>query len=194
MSGFVKHDHGKPDFSLLPAAEIEEVVCVLTQGAKKYAADNWKKGTVERYIAAANRHIFARMKGEVIDADFGYSHAAHAICCLLFIMWLDKPENQGFVPLTFLNRNQIRGQMEKNDESRNNPQIIEAENAHDGAKMGRNLAEHFTDNDLDFFGAAVFAYAEAHTAGRHHDSEHVRIRAYELFENRNQQTKGENNA
>ena len=38
----VKYDSDKPKWNLLPWDELEDVVKVLTFGAKKYAPDNWK--------------------------------------------------------------------------------------------------------------------------------------------------------
>ena len=87
-----KFDNGKPDYSLVPAEVLEEVVKVLTWGATKYDRDNWKKVpyALPRYFAAAQRHIWAIQKGEQRDPESGFHHLAHAICCLMFFMALDK--------------------------------------------------------------------------------------------------------
>lgn len=63
-----------------------EVANVLTFGAKKYDEDNWRKleNLQNRYTSGALRHIFAHNDGELLDAESGLSHLAHAICCLLF--------------------------------------------------------------------------------------------------------------
>lgn len=83
----VKHDQGKPDFSLLPSAALEEVVKVWTFGEDKYGSFNWAKGfSWRRPIAAALRHIFAWLKGEDLDPESGISHLAHACCCLLMVI------------------------------------------------------------------------------------------------------------
>jgi hypothetical protein len=86
-----KFDEGKPRWNLLPTREIEEVVKVLTVGAEKYEDDNWKcvARSRERYFAAAMRHIIAWWHGEEQDTESGLHHLAHAICCLLFLMWFD---------------------------------------------------------------------------------------------------------
>ena len=39
-----------------------------------------------RYFAAMCRHVFAWWGGEDADPETGYSHLAHAGCCLLFLM------------------------------------------------------------------------------------------------------------
>ena len=67
----VKHDSGKPRFSLLPIAQVLQVVEVLEFGAKKYAPDNWKKvdNQRERYFDAAQRHLLAWWQGEKKDPE-----------------------------------------------------------------------------------------------------------------------------
>jgi len=90
MNG-IKYDNGKPDYTLLPLDALEQVVEVLTFGAAKYDRHNWKKvdNLHQRYSAAAMRHIVAYMKHEDIDEESGYSHLAHAICCLMFMLQED---------------------------------------------------------------------------------------------------------
>jgi hypothetical protein len=90
----IKYDGEKPRWDLLPLKEVEEVVKVLTYGAKKYADDNWKKiePNRERYFSACMRHLVAWKNGEKIDQESGLNHLAHAICCLLFMLWKDKRE------------------------------------------------------------------------------------------------------
>lgn len=92
MKQGTKHDKNKPRWDLLPIKEVEDVVNVLTRGAQFYADDNWKKVTNKRkrYYAAAMRHLAAWKTGECIDKQFNLPHLAHAICCLLFLMWEDK--------------------------------------------------------------------------------------------------------
>ena len=91
----VKFDKDKPKWNLLPWDELEDVVEVLTFGAKKYAPDNWKfvDDANNRYMDAAMRHLVAHQQGEQRDAESGESHIAHAICCLLFMLWHDKNDN-----------------------------------------------------------------------------------------------------
>jgi hypothetical protein len=79
----VKHDQGKPDFSMISYDLMEEVAYVRMFGAKKYSRSNWQKGfAVTRSCAAALRHIFLFLKGETLDHESGLSHLAHAVCCL----------------------------------------------------------------------------------------------------------------
>ena len=91
-----KLDSGKPMWSLLPWVEIDSVVRVLTFGAKKYGAENWKrvKEGETRYFNAALRHLVAVQRGELIDKETGEPHYAHAICSLLFCFWFSRNANQ----------------------------------------------------------------------------------------------------
>lgn len=90
MTG-VKDDQEKNRWELLPWAAVEDVVRVLTYGAKKYSPENWRKveNGRERYWAAAQRHLAAWRRGERADAETGISHLAHAMCCLAFLHTMD---------------------------------------------------------------------------------------------------------
>jgi hypothetical protein len=90
MTG-IKSDKGKLRWSLLPWAELEQVVEVLEFGAKKYSADNWKhvESLDDRYFDALMRHLMAYRRGERIDPESGLHHLAHAACNILFMMWGD---------------------------------------------------------------------------------------------------------
>ena len=82
----IKYDSEKPKMNLLPPKAIVEISKVLTFGAEKYDAENWRKldDLQNRYTAGALRHIFAHMDGEELDPETNLSHLAHAMCCLLF--------------------------------------------------------------------------------------------------------------
>lgn len=93
-----KDDSNKPRYSLLPTGTINQVVQVLEYGASdKYEVDNWQKipDARRRFYDATMRHIDAWWSGEIIDIDKDgvkgsqLPHLAHAICCLLFLMWFD---------------------------------------------------------------------------------------------------------
>lgn len=87
-----KFDQGKDQWSLLPWAQVRDVVRVLTYGAAKYAPDNWQSvaDARTRYFSAAHRHLAAWFGGERNDPETQLPHLAHAICCLLFLGWHDK--------------------------------------------------------------------------------------------------------
>lgn len=88
----MKFDSGKLDYTLVPWDGLEEVVKVLEFGAKKYARDNWRhvEGAEQRYLAAAIRHLVAYQIQQPTDEETGISHLAHAGCCLLFLLALEK--------------------------------------------------------------------------------------------------------
>ncbi len=92
-----KFDQDKMRWELLPWKEVEEIVDILTFGAKKYEDDNWKhvRPLRTRYYGALMRHMTAWFNGEKKDPESGRSHLAHAGCCLLFLMWGDNNLNEG---------------------------------------------------------------------------------------------------
>lgn len=83
-----KHDAGKPRLDLLPVNALIEVGHVLSHGAAKYGENSWKgvKPFASRYTAALLRHLFARMRGELIDSESGLPHLAHVACNALFLL------------------------------------------------------------------------------------------------------------
>ena len=95
MTG-IKYDSAKPKMNLLPPKAIVEVAKVLTFGAEKYDAENWRKldDLQNRYTAGALRHIFAHMDGEKLDRETGLSHMAHALCCLLFKLEIELEDGE----------------------------------------------------------------------------------------------------
>jgi hypothetical protein len=87
----LKFDSDKPRWDLLPLKPIEDIVKVLSFGAKKYGPDNWRvvANAKERYFAALMRHIVAYRNGEGTDPESGLSHIAHALCNLTFLYELE---------------------------------------------------------------------------------------------------------
>ena len=82
-----KFDEDKLRYDLIPVLAQEEVVKVITLGAKKYDPENWKNVPEgrRRYYAAAMRHMEAWRKGEKQD-EIGTHHIANAISNLMFIL------------------------------------------------------------------------------------------------------------
>jgi hypothetical protein len=85
----MKFDHAKPDYSLVPFGALDEVVKVLTYGAKKYDRHNWQHVEDIRYQAALMRHFSAYMQGERNDPESGINHLAHLACSVLFLLQKD---------------------------------------------------------------------------------------------------------
>lgn len=95
VTGGTKHDSGKPQMSLLDPLWLEGVASVLTFGATKYDAHNWRKGFKHsRLLDAVLRHINAHNKGEVIDPESNLHHLLHASCGLMMLynMTVLRPE------------------------------------------------------------------------------------------------------
>ena len=84
---FIKDDNAKTRYDLLPPELLEETARVLTFGAQKYSAHNWAQGASwSRYFSARMRHMWAWWRGEDNDPETGFSHLAHAACCLSFLI------------------------------------------------------------------------------------------------------------
>ena len=87
----LKYDNEKPRIDLVDAEFIEGLASVLTFGARKYAAHNWRNGIeVSRLIAAAYRHLGSINKGEDLDPESGQPHVYHLACCVQFLAWMMK--------------------------------------------------------------------------------------------------------
>lgn len=113
-----KHDAEKPRMDLLDNYFLEGVASVLSFGAKKYAAHNWRKGIpLSRLIAAAYRHLGAFNSGEDLDPESGLPHLHHLGCCIMFLSWMHetKPsQDDRFISNTkIINRNATTQTKEK---------------------------------------------------------------------------------
>lgn len=85
----LKYDKDKVRVELLDAEWLEGVAQVLTFGARKYAAHNWRGGiSYSRLLGASLRHLFAILRGVDLDAESGLPHVYHASCCLMFLAWM----------------------------------------------------------------------------------------------------------
>lgn len=82
----LKLDQEKLRYDLIEPYGEREKVAVLTFGAVKYDAWNWKKIEEERYIAAIGRHVSAHRMGLMLDTETKLLHLAHAACCIDFVM------------------------------------------------------------------------------------------------------------
>ena len=87
----------KDRWDLLPIECIQDVVKILTFGSIKYGAENWKslENGEDRYYAALMRHMAANRMGETIDQESGLSHLSHAMCNIVFLLWLEKHKVNG---------------------------------------------------------------------------------------------------
>ena len=83
----LKFDDGKVPLHLLPFDSLIEIAKVLQFGAKKYAPNNWRKGFVySRLFRAGIGHMISWWMGQDNDPETGFSHLAHAGCCVVFLL------------------------------------------------------------------------------------------------------------
>ena len=86
---FVKADNGKLQWSLMPFEQLEDVVKVLMNGAKKHSVDNWKKcNDIKRYEDALMWlpilkviRLIQRIISRTLHMQF---------VTAFFLMWFDK--------------------------------------------------------------------------------------------------------
>lgn len=87
----MKYDGEKPRMDLIDADALEGLAKVLTFGAQKYAAHNWRGGIeYSRLTAAILRHLMAIQRGEDVDPESGLPHIDHLGCCWMFLSNLTK--------------------------------------------------------------------------------------------------------
>lgn len=107
MSSGVKHDGDKPMMALLSPFALEQIAAVMTFGAKKYSADNWRSGfKYSRLLSAVLRHIMAYMRGETTDPETGLSHLSHAMCGLMMLVEFEQT-GAGENDLYWCNKNDL---------------------------------------------------------------------------------------
>lgn len=81
-----KFDSAKPRMDLLDFQALEGLAAVLTFGAQKYAANNWRGGLAySRIISSLLRHLSAIQRGEDIDPESGLPHIDHIGCNWMFL-------------------------------------------------------------------------------------------------------------
>jgi hypothetical protein len=82
-----KFDQGKADYSLLPAAFLDQVAAAMQYGAGKYGRFNYTSGLeASRLGAAAGRHLFKWLAGEEVDKESGVCHLAHVAANVLMLL------------------------------------------------------------------------------------------------------------
>lgn len=76
----LRFNEGKPRYDLLPAHAIDQLVKVLSAGAKKYADRNWEKGMEwSSVVASLKRHLAKYEQGEDYDEETGMLHMAQVM-------------------------------------------------------------------------------------------------------------------
>lgn len=89
MSGFIKYNKGKPDFTLLDSGIFRGIEDISNYGTWRYSRDNWKKAFIDNpyygiyvYTQAFYRHAIDMLTDE-IDSDSG---RPHRWCCAWNLM------------------------------------------------------------------------------------------------------------
>ena len=98
MSGH-KNDNGKARMDLISADALLEMGQVLALGAEMHGDYNWKKVSLARHYAAAQRHLNKFWSGKILDKS-GYHHLIHAITDLMFVYELDDKRDISIPNLT----------------------------------------------------------------------------------------------
>lgn len=90
-----RHNTGKIQWSLVDFKSLENMVKVLEFGAKKYSADNWKKGLyTKEIIESLLRHVFCLMSGEYDDKESGLSHTGHILANAMFLDYMIREKKE----------------------------------------------------------------------------------------------------
>lgn len=115
MSG-IKHDQGKPDYSLIPPEALDYLAQLYTFGARKYAPRNWEQGIAfSRLFAALMRHAWAWKRGQDLDPETRLPHMASVAFCAFAIMTLTHRKMRVFDDrsLEKIQRSDIKNSQEK---------------------------------------------------------------------------------
>jgi len=81
--------HPEYRWDLLPVEPLENLVEILTYGAKKYEPNNWQNVEPHRYFSALIRHLIADfIKGEDDDQESSKGHSKHMHCNAMFLDWI----------------------------------------------------------------------------------------------------------
>ena len=99
----LRHNEGKPMLSLITPEFELEMAKVMTEGAKKYAVDNWRNslGTVDhdnfrrKSLDSMLRHVNKMRMGEMYDDESGCLHLAHVAVNAMFIATYDEYTGSG---------------------------------------------------------------------------------------------------
>ncbi len=81
--------HPEYRWDLLPVEPLENLVEILTYGAKKYEPNNWQGVEPLRYFDALIRHLIGDwIKMEDNDQESKKPHTSHMHCNAMFLDWI----------------------------------------------------------------------------------------------------------
>jgi len=94
--GGMKFDGGKLRMELVDSNFVEEVAEVLSYGAIKYADDSWQllENAEQRYKGALLRHLYAYLRGELVDDESGLNHLQHLATNVMFLSYFERNKNE----------------------------------------------------------------------------------------------------
>lgn len=82
----LRYNEGKPRIGLISPFADRELARVLTKGAEKYDANNWKHGMSWLEVCdSLERHLNSWKAGEERDTETGCLHMAHVMCNAMFL-------------------------------------------------------------------------------------------------------------
>lgn len=89
VSELTRHDStDKSGIDQIPPFILFMIGDVFKYGEKKYARDNWKKGTKwTEFLGSSLRHICKFSMGEWIDPESGLPHLSHAVVNCIFLIY-----------------------------------------------------------------------------------------------------------
>lgn len=92
-----KADAGKPDLTLVPQEIIWDIARTREYGTKKYGdPDNWKRVEIERYRAAAFRHLLKYLGDpHGYDEESGLPHLYHLATNCAFLCEMETYREEG---------------------------------------------------------------------------------------------------
>lgn len=98
----MKFDTGKLRYKLIDTKALAWLAAVLTVGAVKYDAENWRivENSDERYYDALMRHVEAWRQGERYDAETTLPHLCHAFFCVMCLLGTNE-QDLGELPRRF---------------------------------------------------------------------------------------------
>lgn len=95
MDKAIRHNEGKPRWSLVDFESLEPLVRVLEFGENKYGAFNWKKGLDKKEILeSAMRHLIKLMSDIPLDEETKLKHEGHIMSNMMFYSYFNLKEEK----------------------------------------------------------------------------------------------------
>jgi len=119
VSQGMKFDSDKLRYKLIDSASLAWLAAVLTYGAVKYEAENWRvvDNADERYYDALMRHIEAWRRGERYDPESTLPHLCHAFFCTMCLLGMNEKDLTE-LPSRFANALKVAREIRSRRESR----------------------------------------------------------------------------